>query len=201
MLGVKLRSSHQRCFVRKGALKNFAKFTGKHLCQNLFFNKVAGLRPETLLKKRLWHRCFPVNSAKFLRTPFLQNTSGRPLLKVDLSPRLATIDTALRAFQFKILNNVLFPNKKLYYFGITNIALCSFRNTLEETPINILFDWIHVKCLWERLQTKFQNDFILASLTLQATILRLYNEAHDNYNLPSHILLTFKYGIYISREK
>ena len=29
-----------------------------------------GLRPATLLKKNLWHRCFPVNFAKFLRTPF-----------------------------------------------------------------------------------------------------------------------------------
>ena len=28
-------------------------------------------RPATLLKKRLWHRCFPVNFVKFLRTPFL----------------------------------------------------------------------------------------------------------------------------------
>ena len=28
-----------------------------------------GLRPATLLKKRLWHRCFPLNFAKFLRTP------------------------------------------------------------------------------------------------------------------------------------
>ena len=33
-------------------------------------------RSATLLKKRLWRRCFPVNFAKFLRTPFLQNTSG-----------------------------------------------------------------------------------------------------------------------------
>ena len=32
--------------------------------------------PGTLLKKRLWHRFFPVNFAKFLRTPFLQNTFG-----------------------------------------------------------------------------------------------------------------------------
>ena len=41
-----------------------------------FFNKIPGLRPgkeETILKKRLWQRCFPVNFAKFLRTPFLQN--------------------------------------------------------------------------------------------------------------------------------
>ena len=37
-------------------------------------------RPATLLKKRLWHRCFPVNFAKFLWAPFLQNTSGRLLL-------------------------------------------------------------------------------------------------------------------------
>ena len=78
------RSSHQRCFVRKGVLRNFAKFTGKHLCQSLFFNKVAGLRPATLLKKRLWHRCFPMNFAKFLRTSFLQNTSGRLLLNIAL---------------------------------------------------------------------------------------------------------------------
>ena len=55
----------------------FTKFTEKHLCQSLFFNKVLGLRPATLLKKRLWHMCFPVNFVKFLRTPFLQNTSGQ----------------------------------------------------------------------------------------------------------------------------
>ena len=63
-------------FYNKTCPKNFAKFRGKHLSQSLFFNKVAGLRPATLLKKRLWHRCFLVNFAKFLRTPFLQNTSG-----------------------------------------------------------------------------------------------------------------------------
>ena len=65
------KSSHQRCSVRKGVLRNFAKLTGKHLCQSLFFNKAAGLRPAALLKKRLWHRCFPVNFTKFLRTTFL----------------------------------------------------------------------------------------------------------------------------------
>ena len=37
-----LRSSHRRCSVKKGVLRNFAKFTGKHLCQSLSFNKVAG---------------------------------------------------------------------------------------------------------------------------------------------------------------
>ena len=36
---------------------------------------------KTLLKKRLWHRCIPVNFAKFLRTTSFQNTSGRLLLR------------------------------------------------------------------------------------------------------------------------
>ena len=44
------------------------------------------LRPATLLKKRLWHRCFPVNFVKFLRTAFLQNTSVRLLLFMVLIP-------------------------------------------------------------------------------------------------------------------
>ena len=68
--------------MKKDVLRNFTKFTGKHLSQGPFFNKVAGLkpatllkyrlaqRPATLIKKRLWGRCFPVNFAKFLRTPF-----------------------------------------------------------------------------------------------------------------------------------
>ena len=120
---------------------------------------------------------------------------------IYLSPRLATIDPTLRSVQYKILNNVLFLNKKLHIFGITNTALCSFCNTLEETPTHIFFDCFHVKCLWEKLRTKFQNDFILPSLTPQNAILGLYNDANDNYNLLSHIFLIFKYYIYISREK
>ena len=60
---LKFRSSLQRCSVKKIVLRNFAKFTGKHL-------------------KRLWHRCFPLNFTKFLRTPFSQNPSGRLLPKV-----------------------------------------------------------------------------------------------------------------------
>ena len=35
-----------------------------------FFNKVAGLRSATLLKKRLWHRCFPVNFKLFIYNIF-----------------------------------------------------------------------------------------------------------------------------------
>ena len=51
-VAIGFRSSHQRCSMKKVVVRNFTKFTGKHMRQSLFFNKVAGLRPATLLKKR-----------------------------------------------------------------------------------------------------------------------------------------------------
>ena len=63
-----LQKQPPEVFYKKGVLRNFTKFAGKHQCQSLFFNKVAGVR------------CFPVNFAKFLRTAFLQNSSGQLLL-------------------------------------------------------------------------------------------------------------------------
>ena len=45
------RNNHERCSVKKGVPRNFTKFLGKHLCQRLFFDKVAGFRPATLSKK------------------------------------------------------------------------------------------------------------------------------------------------------
>ena len=59
--------THYKCsrpevFCKKRCSWNFTKFTEKHLCQSLFFNKVARLRPATLLNKMIWHRCLPVNS-------------------------------------------------------------------------------------------------------------------------------------------
>ena len=63
------RSSHRRCSVRKGVLTIFAKFTGKHLCQNLFFLK----KRDSSTGAFLWI------FMKFLRTPFLHNTSTRLL--------------------------------------------------------------------------------------------------------------------------
>ena len=72
------RSSHRRCFLRKGVLRNFAKFTGKHLFRRLFFNKVAVLRLQLFIKKETLTQVF---SSEFCQiSPFSQNTSKRLLL-------------------------------------------------------------------------------------------------------------------------
>ena len=82
------RNSRPEVFCKKCVLRDFAKFTGKHLYQRLFFNKVAGLEACNFIKKETLAQVFPVNLAKFLRAAFLQNTSGWLLLTgedVDLT--------------------------------------------------------------------------------------------------------------------
>ena len=74
------RSRHQ-CSVKEGCSQKFLKIHRKTPVSESLFNKVAGLTPATFFKKRISRRCFPVNFAKFLRTPFLQNTSRRQLLQ------------------------------------------------------------------------------------------------------------------------
>ena len=39
------------CLFKKGVIRNFAKFTGKHLCHSLFFEPVPESHPATLLKE------------------------------------------------------------------------------------------------------------------------------------------------------
>ena len=75
-----LQQQSLEMFCQKRCFKNFTQFTGKHLFQSLFFNKVAGLRPATLLKINFGTGVFLRNFVEFLRPLFLQNTSGRLLL-------------------------------------------------------------------------------------------------------------------------
>ena len=53
------RSSRQRCSVKKGVLRNIAKFTRKQLCQSRFLNKIAGngIKKEILAQVLSYEFC------------------------------------------------------------------------------------------------------------------------------------------------
>ena len=69
------RSSHQRRSIKKGALK-ISQNSQEDSCARVPVPKACNL-----WKKRLWHKSFPENFTKSLRTHFLQNTSGWLLLQ------------------------------------------------------------------------------------------------------------------------
>ena len=84
-------------FCKKGALRNFAKFTWKHLCQSLFLNKVAGIRLlRKAIKKETLEQVFSCEYCEISKNTFLQNTSRRLLL----------------SFYKKILTNLMSEKRK-----------------------------------------------------------------------------------------
>ena len=56
--------------LQNRVVKSFAKFTEQHLCWSLFLIKLQPSGLKLFLKKKLQHRCFPLNFVKFIRTPF-----------------------------------------------------------------------------------------------------------------------------------
>ena len=113
------RSNHQRCSIEKGGvLRNFTKITRKRLCQSLFFNKVGA---ATLLKKRLWHRCFFCEFCEiskntfFLREPLRETASVDSLMpfKLFFQELNMQVKSALKSYKEMMSQNVIFAlNKK-----------------------------------------------------------------------------------------
>ena len=66
------RSRQQRCSVKKGVRRNFAKFMGKHLCQSLFYNEVAGLWPKAcnFIKKEALAQVFSCEFCEISKNTF-----------------------------------------------------------------------------------------------------------------------------------
>ena len=88
---------------------------------------------QLYLKKRLWHRCFLVNFVKCLRTPFLQNTTGRLLLSVSRGYRYAC---EITGFFFNVFINHF---QKIH------------RSVLHKITIVLVYFWdVYNVNLWEK---------------------------------------------------
>ena len=126
------RSSRLVGVLKKVVLKkSFAKFTRKHPCQGLVFNKVAGFWPAILVKKTL--RGFPVNFANFLRKEhFLIEHLRWLLLHVLRKQCSIKIDGRLK--QAVPQNNCSSVAIKIIYFCITEAVArrCSVKKVFLE---------------------------------------------------------------------
>ena len=84
---------------------------------------------------------------------------------IYILPRLVTQDTQLRAFQYKILNNILYLNKKLFHFGDSETPLCSFCNNFDETPKHVFAGCTHVIENWSEMKAYLSDYVKLPQLT------------------------------------
>ena len=138
-----------------------------------------GLWPATLWKKRLWHKRFPVNFAKFLRTPFLQNTSGWLLLTKLHHPNRRKI--RLPCFELRwLLNGMNMPWHSVFSFLCLLFRNNVIREQLDENEFRRWYSFFSLK-------VSFRKYLITAMLRV------LYQQSQVNLTTAFERHLTTEY--------
>ena len=101
-------------------------------------------------------------------------------------------------FQYKLLNNVLCLNKKLFQLGIISQPKCPFCELYDETPHHIFYECTYVQNL-NRLCLYLIEKVALPVLNPQSAIFGFTDVSDHNFLLVNHLRLIFKYNIYNSR--
>ena len=119
-----------------------------------------------------------------------------------LLPRICTKNTKLKEFQFKILHRYLPTNVLLFKMKKTESQKCTFCYLYNESITHLLYECIHVKNLWFKIQEMLQrvtNKNIL--LTCTDAIFGYKLDNIRNEIALNNFLLHTKYFIWKSRVK
>ena len=118
---------------------------------------------------------------------------------IYLLPRRVTLDTNLRMFQYKLLNNVLDLNKMLFRFRKVDSPLCSYCSEEEETLLHLFHSCLKSKQLWNKLRQYFSQFIYIPHSLPQSSILGIFNN-NQHSELINHLLLILKFYIYSARN-
>ena len=105
-------------------------------------------------------------------------------------PHDVAFEPYLKAFQYKVLNSILFTNKKLCKIGYTQDDKCSLCKTDSESLYHIFFERRHTKQFWKEFQYYYYTltrEFIC--LTLQDVITGIL---YTNCPLLNYLILIAK---------
>ena len=91
-------------------------------------------------------------------------------------------------------------NKKLFIFGKSSSALCSFWKSVDETILHLFCECDITKALWKSLTSCFDKSLILSFLSPQTAFFAFTNTYCNDTLLKNHILLLLKIYVYNSRK-
>ena len=91
-------------------------------------------------------------------------------------PHTVSFEPYVRAFQYKVVNSILFTNTKLFKIGFITEDKCSFSKSEWETLSHLFFDCIKTKSFWTDFESYFYSlskEFV--QLTLKDVIVGIIN--------------------------
>ena len=117
-------------------------------------------------------------------------------------PRITTTttDSKLPCFQYKISDNTLYLDQKLFLFPKENTSLCSFCNLEDETVYHLFAHCCKTKRLWCTVTEYFKRNLHIPPLSPQSAIFGFLKADDKVFLILNHLLLLFRYYVYISRS-
>ena len=165
--------------LRDNHIYSIEKLNAKeHYYLSICFKKVL------LSSEKYFENIFPDNSVKWR--------------DVYILPQLVTKNSFLHMFRNKILNNVLYLNKKLSRFELVTSKLCSFCNQVDEIVIHIFTECSATITVWKKLIHYFRNTLHLPEISPQSTMFDFLLADKETFQIESLILLLFKIYLYES---
>ena len=120
--------------------------------------------------------------------------------QVYLIPHSTSIDMKTRIFQFKILNNILYLNARLYKMGSVSSSKCSLCSESNETTTHLFFECRVSASLWSAIQNHVQNNQYLPGLSEENVHLGFISN-NSSMRLENHILLAFKQFLFDNQKE
>ena len=142
----------------------------------------AGKQTPPKVKKKLKNKCpeLAVDWKKLYSLPFVVTTETK----------------IRREFQYKLLNDIVFTNEKLFRFKMIDSPLCSFCKKDVESREHSLFHCTFVENFWKTFTSWLTNQNInLETLTLVNILFGVYHKNEDNIIL-NHLILMATFYIY-----
>ena len=163
-------------FVVLFSSENFKRENGNFRKYHAYFFYFVWYHDLSLYKKACLHEWIKIQDSRFMYAWILHRC------QLLAQPYLGS-------FQYKILNNILYLNKKLHTFGLSNTQLCSFCNMKEETISHLFYYCIYIQDIWNQVQIYFTDCFHFSQLTPQTAIFGFHNIDNDTFLIQNHILL------------
>ena len=116
------------------------------------------------------------------------NFTSDQLKQIFQLPHSVTLEAYVKAFQYKVLNSILYTNTKLYKMGFRTNDLCSFCKGQPESLNHLLFHCPYSKQFWKDFEIYWciiSNQKI--RLSLQNVLVGIITETSD----PLHIMLNY----------
>ena len=121
-------------------------------------------------------------------------------MKVSRKPRYVALEPYIRAFQYKVLNGILYTNSKLYQIGYISSDLCSFCTRASESLYHLFYFCPLSKTFWSDFEFFWhllKNENI--QFSLQDIIVELVTTKCPSHHLLNYMLLIGKVYLRVCR--